>query len=346
MHISDGVLSLPAMVGGYTVALSITAATVKKLKIEDMPKISVITAVFFVASLIHIPLGPTSVHLILNGLVGVVLGMASFISIFIGLTLQCLLFQHGGITSLGWNACMMGIPALLSYAVFQTRRSKVSGFLFKDSIGSSITCFFSTFIITFSIILCSASPTVLLANKISSPVTITKFMGGEASFRSQAIGEGFKAAEVDSVLKRGVRSVFSDKDDIKTINGFARNASFYKILSWSSIIGVLFGIFFTVAGKNTKDTPEIDQNWNILLKIAYRLNHISGEYVFGFAGGAIGVIGSGILLALGLSISGEDFIPVAKVALFAHVFVMVFEGILVGFTVTFLKKIKPEIIGE
>lgn len=32
------------------------------------------TAAFFVASLIHVPIGPTSVHLLLNGLLGVVVG--------------------------------------------------------------------------------------------------------------------------------------------------------------------------------------------------------------------------------------------------------------------------------
>ena len=109
MHISDGVLSAPVWVGGYIVAAGIAAYTTSKIDNEEIPKIAVMTSVFFVASLIHIPLGPTSVHLVLNGLAGVVLGMASFPCILLGLILQCLLFQHGGITSLGANACLMGI---------------------------------------------------------------------------------------------------------------------------------------------------------------------------------------------------------------------------------------------
>ncbi len=121
MHISDGVLSAPVWIGGYVAAVSIAAVAIKKTKQEEIPKIAVMTSVFFVASLIHIPLGPTSVHLILNGLAGVILGVAAFPSILLGLMLQCLLFQHGGLTSLGANAIMMGCPALVAFVVFKAR---------------------------------------------------------------------------------------------------------------------------------------------------------------------------------------------------------------------------------
>lgn len=87
-----------------------------------MPKMAVMTSAFFVASLIHVPLGPTSVHLILNGLVGIILGPLSFISILVGLTLQTFLFQHGGITTIGANSMMMGVPALLSYRIFNLHK--------------------------------------------------------------------------------------------------------------------------------------------------------------------------------------------------------------------------------
>ncbi len=122
MHISEGVLPPQVWIGGFVVAGGILAATVRKMKTDELPKISVITAVFFVASLINVPLGPTSVHLLLIGLVGVVLGWTAFVSIFLGLTLQALLFQFGGVTALGANACMMGIPALCAYGIFSLRK--------------------------------------------------------------------------------------------------------------------------------------------------------------------------------------------------------------------------------
>lgn len=118
MHISDGVLSAPVWIGGYVVTAGIAAATSRKMEAGDMPEMAVMTSAFFVASLIHVPLGPTSVHLVLNGLVGIILGPLSFLSILIGLTLQALLFQHGGITAIGANTVMMGVPALLAYKIF------------------------------------------------------------------------------------------------------------------------------------------------------------------------------------------------------------------------------------
>ena len=118
MHISDGVLSAPIWIGSYAVTAVIVTVTSRKIIPEDIPKIAVMTSIFFVASLIHVPLGPTSVHLILNGLVGIILGPMAFVSIFLGLILQAILFQHGGITTIGANSVVMGVPALFAYKIF------------------------------------------------------------------------------------------------------------------------------------------------------------------------------------------------------------------------------------
>ena len=118
MHISDGVLSVPIWMSGYVVSVAIVAVTTKKMRPEDIPKTAIMTSVFFVASLIHIPLGPTSVHLVLSGLIGMILGPLAFVSIFLGLVLQTILFQHGGITTIGVNSVMMGLPAFLAYRIF------------------------------------------------------------------------------------------------------------------------------------------------------------------------------------------------------------------------------------
>lgn len=114
MHISDGVLRPSVYIGGYLVSAGIMALCVRKMKAEELPKVAVVTSAFFVASLIHIPLGPTSVHLLIIGLVGALLGVAAFPSVALGLTLQSLLFGYGGITALGANALMMGAPALIA----------------------------------------------------------------------------------------------------------------------------------------------------------------------------------------------------------------------------------------
>jgi cobalt/nickel transport system permease protein len=119
MHISDGVLSPQVWVSGYVIAGAVTAYVLaKKSDISELPKLSMITAAVFVASLIYIPIGPTSVHLILSGLAGITLGLSAFPAVLVALILQALLFQHGGITTIGINAVNMGLPALAAYGIF------------------------------------------------------------------------------------------------------------------------------------------------------------------------------------------------------------------------------------
>jgi len=122
MHLSDGILDGSVCLAGYAASAIMIAYTAKKISSEDVPKISVVTAAFFVASLIHVKLGPSSVHLVLNGLVGILLGLAAIPSIFIGLLLQAVVFGHGGITTLGVNTIIMGVPALLSYFIFRIKK--------------------------------------------------------------------------------------------------------------------------------------------------------------------------------------------------------------------------------
>lgn len=136
MHIADGVMPLGSLAAGWVGTAVVTGLTLRKVPTEELPKAAVMTAGFFVASLIHVPLGPTSVHLVLNGLVGIVLGWAAFPAILVGLVLQALLFQHGGLLTLGANALMMGTPALVAHQLFKARhllkiprREAVAGFL-------------------------------------------------------------------------------------------------------------------------------------------------------------------------------------------------------------------------
>ena len=198
MHISDGVLTNPVCIGGYAAAIGVAWATLRKMEIKELPQISVVTAVFFVATLINIPLGPVSIHLILHGLVGMILGFSAFLSIFLGLILQTLLFGHGGFTTIGCNAILMGVPAI--------------------------------------------------------------------------------------------------------------------------ICGLMFGL--------------VKKSGNKALKIGT-----------GAVAGALGTILSGAILASFLATSGEDFFAVARLALYTHIPVMLIEGTVCAFAVSFLLKVKPEMVG-
>ena len=120
MHISDGVLPVSISIGGNVAGAVLTAWSARRIPDRDLPRVAVVTAAFFVASLVHIPFGPTSAHLLLPGLAGALLGPAAFVSIGLGLLLQSVLFQFGGLTALGANALMMGVPAVVCGWFFQT----------------------------------------------------------------------------------------------------------------------------------------------------------------------------------------------------------------------------------
>ena len=197
MHISEGVLSAPVLVTGVLLAAGGVALGLKKMDYKKIPEVAVLSSAFFVASLIHVPIGPSSVHLILNGLVGVLLGWMAFPSILVALSLHAVLFQFGGLTSLGVNTFIMATPGVIAYYLFNLP------------------------------------------------------------------------------IRRGNH--------------------FLVILS-------------------------------------------------GFGAGATGVGIGAILVALSLISTGESFLGVAKLIVVAHISVMVIEGIITAFCVTFLKKVKPEIL--
>lgn len=131
MHISEGVLSAPVLLTGAVLSLGGLILGLRKIKNEDIPKVAVLSSAFFVASLIHIPIGPSSAHLVLNGLVGLLLGWAAFPSIFVALVLQAILFQFGGLTTLGVNTFAMAMPAVMSFYALRNmlKKSKNIAFL-------------------------------------------------------------------------------------------------------------------------------------------------------------------------------------------------------------------------
>jgi cobalt/nickel transport system permease protein len=116
-HIPDGVLSAPVLIGGAMASLALTAVALRRLDEARIPQAAVLAAVFFVASLIHLPVGPTSVHPLLNGLMGLVLGWTAVPAVLVALLLQAVFFGFGGITVLGVNAFNIAVPALVAALV-------------------------------------------------------------------------------------------------------------------------------------------------------------------------------------------------------------------------------------
>ncbi len=116
-HIPDGLLSLPVTLAGGVLAAAALAATARRLHEDELPRVAVMAAVFFVASLVSVPMGPTSIHLILSGLMGVIIGWATVPAVFVGLVLQAAFFGFGGFVALGVNTVNIAMPGAVLAAL-------------------------------------------------------------------------------------------------------------------------------------------------------------------------------------------------------------------------------------
>ena len=113
MHISEGVLSAPVLLAGWAVTAPAVAAILWRVRQSEIPKIACFSALFFVASFVHLPVGVSSMHLMLSGLVGAFLGSRAILAIFVALFLQGVFFGFGGLSVLGVNTAVIGFPAVL-----------------------------------------------------------------------------------------------------------------------------------------------------------------------------------------------------------------------------------------
>ncbi len=122
MHITEGVAPAHISVIGGLLAAAGVIAGLKRLKDRQIPRAALMASVIFLSSLvIRLPFGPTSVHPILNGLTGLILGWVALPVFLVSLFLQALIFQFGGITTLGINTITMGLPAVTCYYLFNPR---------------------------------------------------------------------------------------------------------------------------------------------------------------------------------------------------------------------------------
>ncbi len=144
MHISEGVLSAPVLLSGGVLTAIGTTVGLKKIDYDHIAQVGLLSATFFVASLIHVPIGPSSVHLLLNGLVGLLLGWAAFPAVLVGLFLQAVFFQFGGLTVLGVNTFNVAGPAVVCSLLF-------SRFIVKENkmaIPAAFCCGFFSVVLT------------------------------------------------------------------------------------------------------------------------------------------------------------------------------------------------------
>jgi cobalt/nickel transport system permease protein len=188
VHISEGVLSAPVIAAGWAAAIAGIGVGLKKTTALKLPETALVSAVLFLASLVHVPLGPSSIHLTMLGLAGILLGWSAVPALFIALLLQSMLFQFGGLLSLGVNTVVMGTAAVSAFGIWrlfpggkgrrpgralQPRRALAAGVKSAAAFACGFTAVITgTFLVTLSLFLSSRDlfPTAALMFAANLPL--------------------------------------------------------------------------------------------------------------------------------------------------------------------------------
>ncbi len=272
VHIADGVLTTEWWASGFVAAAVLAALGAWRIRDEEIPRVALLTAAFFVASSFHIRVGPTSVHLLLNGLIGVILGPRACLAIPIGLWLQYLLIQHGGSSTIGINSCVMAVPALLAWLLFALLRR----------VPWSRRPWFRALLVGF----CSVAWILSVIYSVTLLCT------------------------------NGLRTVTA----LDTSS--ADSLTFHPL----TLAGAVFAA--------------------VLLAYAERRLGNAPEFALGLLVGEVAVLATIALNCLVLLWGGEeDWLTPALIMVVAHLPIAAVEGVIVGFTVGFLAKVKPDMLG-
>lgn len=273
VHISDGVLTLPWLAGGFALAASLLGISAWRLRDEEIPRIAVLTAAFFVASLIHIPVpGAPPIHLLLTGLVGVLLGPRAVLAIAVGLLLQVVLIRHGGYFTLGVNTCVMTAPALLAFLMFRSFH-RVPWIMTPAGRGLLVGCGAAIWFLS------GVYSVTLIANT--------------------------SLTQLDSAALELANARLIDP--------------------WIVAATVLFASGAIAIERRLENTP---------------------EFPLGFLIGELSVLATVALNCVVLLAGGETHWPMPPLVLvIAHLPFAVVEGLILGFVLGFLTKVKPEMLG-
>jgi cobalt/nickel transport system permease protein len=272
VHIADNVLAWPWLAGGWLLAGLFLLFGGWRIRDDEVPRVALLTAAFFVASSIHVRLGPGSAHLLLNGLLGVVLGWRAALAIPIGVAMQALLMGHGGFSTIGINSCIMTAPAFLAGPLFAgLRRAPGAHRLW------------------FRVTLVGISALVLTLSLVNAGALLySQFANGQR--------------EMDPALAYAV-----------------------------TIHPVTLGCALLLA---------------IVAALLQRRLDTSPEFPLGLLVGEVSVIATVALHCGVLILGGESNWQVwAVIDLIVHLPIAVLEGVVLGFVVSFLARVKPEMLG-
>jgi cobalt/nickel transport system permease protein len=113
MHIPDGFIPLTFAIPAFLITIVFWIISFKKIKLSEqqVPMMGLLTALFFAAMFINIPVaGVATAHILGGAALGLILGpFAGLISMSIILVLQAFLFGDGGLIVFGANVLNLGV---------------------------------------------------------------------------------------------------------------------------------------------------------------------------------------------------------------------------------------------
>lgn len=124
MHLPDGLVPVSMALGGYAGSAALLGLSLNRIgRLPDpgagVPRAAMLTAVLFALGSVAVPVPPTTVHPMLAGLMGVLLGWFAVPAILVALFLQAVLFGHGGLTTLGLNGLILAPAALAARGMWR-----------------------------------------------------------------------------------------------------------------------------------------------------------------------------------------------------------------------------------
>jgi cobalt/nickel transport system permease protein len=125
MHIADGIIATEILVTANVVCVGALYLAGRRVEPEEIPRMGFVGASLFAVSLLHFPLAGTSVHAALLGLAGILLGRRVLPVLFVVLLFQALLFQHGGLLSVGLNTLNQAAGALVASVIWRSPLTSV-----------------------------------------------------------------------------------------------------------------------------------------------------------------------------------------------------------------------------
>lgn len=322
MHISEGVLSVPVLVAGYGLTVAGTGIGLAKLDADRVMTAALLGAGFFVASLIHVPVGPSSMHLIFTGLLGLMLGWAAFPAVLAGLCLQAVLFQYGSITTLGVNTFNMAAPAVMCGLLLRP-------FITPDSGRPAplwALCAAAGFVASLAALALPAIFSALDHSRVYAGVTV--FAPLLLVLANIRLPRGNDAQDSERTARAAVIAALAGVLLLAALLAYRLALPHFSDLTAMPVNAVVPGLVVTLAlHKRLKGAK-------------------TTRTAASFAAGALPVLLSSVFTAASLVFTDEGFFAAANFLVLMHIPVALVEGVITVFAVSFLIKVRPEMLAR